>query len=87
MKVRFTANDASPQSTIEAGVDGFRVDGFDCHDPCPADVNGDGEVNVQDFLDLLAAWGDPGGPADVNEDGVVGIADFLQMLAEWGPCP
>jgi hypothetical protein len=23
----------------------------------PADLNGDGVVNVSDFLDLLAAWG------------------------------
>jgi hypothetical protein len=26
-------------------------------DPCPADLNGDGTVNVFDLLDLLAAWG------------------------------
>ena len=26
--------------------------------PCPGDVNGDGEVGINDFLDLLAAWGD-----------------------------
>ena len=87
MKVRFTANDDAPQSTIEAGIDGFHVDGFDCQDPCPADVNGDGTVNVQDFLELLAAWGATGGPADVNEDGIVNVADFLQMLGEWGSCP
>ena len=24
---------------------------------CPGDINGDGEVGINDFLDLLAAWG------------------------------
>ena len=26
-------------------------------DPCPSDVNNDGTVGINDFLDLLAAWG------------------------------
>jgi hypothetical protein len=50
-------------------------------------VTGNGVVDIQDFLGLLAAWGAAGGPADVNSDGVVDIQDFLQMLAEWGVCP
>ncbi|MHC4081747.1 MAG: M28 family peptidase [Planctomycetota bacterium] len=87
MKIRFTANDANPQSIVEAAVDALRIQDFDCTDPCPADVNGDGVVNVQDFLGLLADWGGTGGPADVNKDGTVNVEDFLQMLAEWGPCP
>ncbi len=24
---------------------------------CPADLDGDGDVDIDDFLDLLAAWG------------------------------
>ncbi len=28
-----------------------------CPTPCPADVTGDGDVGINDFLDLLAAWG------------------------------
>ena len=87
MKIRFTANDADPQSIVEGGVDALRIQDFDCTDPCPSDVNGDGTVNVQDFLGLLADWGATGGPADVNGDGTVNVEDFLQMLAEWGPCP
>jgi hypothetical protein len=55
---------------------------------CPADLDGDGIVNVVDFLILLAEWG----PcdccdADLDQDGTVGIIDFLSMLAQWGPCP
>jgi hypothetical protein len=87
MKIRFTANDADPQSINEAGIDAFRVFTFDCGVPCPGDVDGSGTVDVTDFLQLLADWGSSGGPSDVDGDGTVGVGDFLQLLAEWGPCP
>ncbi|MDY7108687.1 MAG: dockerin type I domain-containing protein [Planctomycetota bacterium] len=61
------------------------------HNPfAPAgDVNGDGLVNTEDLLLLLAAWGEcPGGgdpcPADLNGDGFVDTADLLLLLANWG---
>jgi hypothetical protein len=60
---------------------------LECENPCPADVDGDGVVNVQDFLLLLAVWGSAGGPADVNDDGIVNVEDFLLLLAAWGACP
>jgi hypothetical protein len=54
---------------------------------CPWDcANGDGVVNVVDFLALLAQWGEPGS-CDFDGDGVVNVVDFLDMLAWWGPCP
>jgi hypothetical protein len=54
---------------------------------CPADLDGNGAVDITDFLALLAAWGtDPGGPPDLDGDGDVGIADFLQLLGSWGRC-
>jgi len=56
---------------------------------CPGDANGDGVVNVTDFLLVLANWGagpfEPPG-ADTNGDGVVNVTDFLLVLAGWGPC-
>ncbi|MHC4080877.1 MAG: hypothetical protein ACYS15_14645 [Planctomycetota bacterium] len=56
--------------------------------PCPWDTDGDNEVGVTDFLDMLAAWGpNPGHPADFDGDGQVGVTDFLELLANWGPCP
>jgi hypothetical protein len=59
-----------------------------CATPCPGDIDGNGTVDVQDFLLLLAAWGpNPGHPADLDADGVVGITDFLILLAGWGSCP
>ncbi|MHC4079924.1 MAG: sulfatase-like hydrolase/transferase, partial [Planctomycetota bacterium] len=53
------------------------------------DIDGDGSVNIDDFLAMLAAWGpcpappDPC-PADLDGDGSVGITDFLILLANWG---
>ncbi len=55
---------------------------------CPWDLDMDGNVGINEFLDLLAQWGtDPGGPPDFNSNGVVDINDFLELLANWGPCP
>jgi hypothetical protein len=55
---------------------------------CPWDLNGDSEVGINDFLNLLQAWGtDPCSPPDFNGDGVVDTVDFLELLAHWGPCP
>jgi hypothetical protein len=49
------------------------------------DVNGDGLVNFEDLLEILAAWGPCEGdcPADLDGDGVVGFADLLVVLANW----
>jgi hypothetical protein len=50
------------------------------------DVNRDGEVSVNDFLQMLAAWGPcpPACPSDVTDDGQVDFADFLQLMKAWG---
>jgi hypothetical protein len=49
----------------------------------PADINGDGVVDVQDLLIVLADWGGTSGPADINGDGVVDVQDLLLLLAAW----
>jgi hypothetical protein len=57
--------------------------------PVPGDVDGDGIVNINDMLDVLAAWGPCGRPCppacaedfDANCD--VGITDLLILLANW----
>jgi hypothetical protein len=51
---------------------------------CPADFDGDGDVDTADLLFLLGAWGTPDG--DVDGDGDTDTADLLALLAAWGPC-
>jgi hypothetical protein len=54
---------------------------------CPEDLDCDGQVNVNDLLLLLAAWGETSGRPDVNGDGIVDVSDLLEVLGAWGPCP
>jgi hypothetical protein len=57
---------------------------------CPADVNGDGEVDIEDYLLIIATWGDCQTgkicAADINADCVVNVQDFLKWRARLGPC-
>ena len=56
--------------------------------PCPADLNGDNKVNIDDLFQILGAWGTCDDcPEDINDDGVVDIDDLFEVLAQWGPCP
>jgi hypothetical protein len=48
------------------------------------DANGDGVVNVSDFLLMLSQWGSAGPEGDVNHDGIVDVSDFLLILSNWG---
>ena len=56
---------------------------------CPWDLDNTGDVGINDFLVLLAAWGPvpTPDPPDFDGDGMVGIIDFLELLAHWGTCP
>ena len=59
-----------------------------CDPPCPADLDGNGDVGASDLLALLASWGPcKGCPADFDGNGDVGASDLLALLASWGPCP
>jgi len=42
---------------------------------CAGDFNGDGTVNVQDYLYILAHWGAP-----------YNTSHFLDIIGNWGPC-
>ncbi|MHC4273534.1 MAG: S8 family serine peptidase [Planctomycetota bacterium] len=87
-RVRFTASDLILGSVVEAGVDGVEIFKLFCETAACPDVDGDGEVGVWDFLEMLAAWGpNPGHPADFDGDGEVSVSDFLILIAAWGPCP
>jgi hypothetical protein len=60
----------------------------DCVEPadCPEDINGSGNIDVDDLLLLLAGWGTSDPDADINDSGLVDVDDLLLLLAAWGPC-
>jgi len=56
---------------------------------CPADFDGDGDVDAADLAELLSSWGpcaDPPDdcPADLNGDGQVDAFDLAILLGSWG---
>ena len=57
---------------------------------CPADITGNGVVDVDDLLAVITGWGMSGGPADIAPtpfgDGVVDVDDLLLVINSWGPC-
>lgn len=60
---------------------------------CPADIDGNGEIELSDLTLLLAAFGSAPGEAawnphaDLNADGSIGLADLADLLANFGqPC-
>ena len=54
-------------------------------DPCPADLNDDGNVDGKDLAILISGWGSP--EADITGDGTTDGVDLGILLAYWGPCP
>jgi hypothetical protein len=83
---RFVDGPATPDSgfgqppVVDMGAFEFQVAAS-----CPADLDGDGLVGIQDFLVLLANFGSSG-PGDIDGSGTVDVQDFLLLLAAWGPC-
>ena len=71
-----------------AGVDNTRY----TTSTLPADITGDGTVNVSDLLAVINAWGacvppcPPACAADVNGDCAVNVADLLSVINAWGMC-
>ena len=49
------------------------------------DIDGDGDVNVDEVLLVIASWGTPG--ADVTGDGQTDVNDLLAIIGAFGACP
>jgi carboxypeptidase T len=84
VRIRFTASDLGGGSVVEAGVDTVQVVKHRC--PAgPADLDGDGLVDVDDLLELILGWGECNGscPTDLNGDGVVDVDDLLLLILAW----
>jgi len=52
---------------------------------CPADIDGDGSVDVDDIGTIISEWSGSGRP-DLNGDSIVDVNDLIQLLSAWGPC-
>jgi len=66
-------------------IDDVAIWGIETGNDCPADFDGDGDVDTADLLFLLGAWGTSIG--DVDGDNDTDTADLLALLAAWGDCP
>jgi hypothetical protein len=55
-----------------------------CPTTTPGDIDGDGDVDVEDLLALLSEWGQCGSDADLDGNDTVDVADLLILLANWG---
>ncbi len=53
---------------------------------CPADITGDGMINVADLLLVITNWGSVGA-GDINHSGTVDVGDLLMVITNWGLCP
>ncbi|MCH2136345.1 MAG: hypothetical protein MK101_07155 [Phycisphaerales bacterium] len=87
--LRFSAEDIGDGSVVEAGVDAVLLQQMICEDkvePCLGDVDGSGDVGVNDILAVLAAFGSSDPSGDADGDGVVNVDDILVVVAGWGPC-
>ncbi|MDP7070113.1 MAG: S8 family serine peptidase [Phycisphaerales bacterium] len=63
------------------------VDAADPGDDCVWDTSGNGQVDADDLLNVIAQWGAcPGCSSDFDGDGVVGADDILALIGHWGPC-
>jgi hypothetical protein len=58
--------------------------------PCPADIDGNGDVDADDLVAVILAWGctNPPGPcpADADGSGTVDADDLTLVILAWGPC-
>jgi hypothetical protein len=87
VRVRFWTQDVPNNSVTEAGIDNFTIEELICGGAgCPADLNGDSSVDVDDLLTVINAWGGKGGVADITGDGAVDVDDLLAVINAWGSC-
>lgn len=76
MRLKFVAQDFSPTSTVECGVDDVTVALLGCQRSA-ADIDGDGDVDLDDFFAFFGCFDTGGACADTNHDGSVDLEDFF----------
>ena len=85
--VKFAVWAQTPNDEMPAEVFQARMIAYPFSAPCPADVNADQVVNIDDLFAVLGAWGPCADcPEDINDSGAVDIDDIFEVLGAWGPC-
>lgn len=85
--LRYTLSGAKGEDRFTT-IDNLQLNATPLRASCPADLDGNGTVNVADLLTLISNWGaGSGNPADLNGDGVVNVGDLLALISAWGDCP
>ncbi|MCC6429237.1 MAG: hypothetical protein IT435_20750 [Phycisphaerales bacterium] len=74
MKIRFRASDKTPDHIVEAAIDDFTVISNTCD--CPADFDGTGFVDTDDFDAFVHAFELGGDDADFDNSGFVDTDDY-----------
>ena len=79
---RDTGNPGAPGPIVDIGH-------YEFQPPCPADINGDGAIDVLDLIELLLCFGQPVTPPcdtgqDVNGDGAIDVLDLIDLLLAFG---
>jgi hypothetical protein len=54
---------------------------------CGADVTRDFDVDLEDLIAVVLAWGTNDHDADVDSSSVVALPDLVEVLSSWGGCP
>ncbi|UYV12520.1 MAG: S8 family serine peptidase [Phycisphaera sp.] len=88
VQLRFSVTDSPNDSRTEAAVDAASVTGFRCGDSCRADLDGDGDLTIFDFLEFQNLFSSGDLRADFDGDGSLNIFDFLAFQNEFAAgCP
>jgi predicted outer membrane repeat protein len=66
----------------DGGGNEFNVE---CPSDCIGDLDGNGEVGVDDILNVLAAY-QQNADGDCDGDGDTDVDDLLLLISAWGPC-
>ena len=93
VRVRFEVSDLNSGSVVEAGIDAFAVQSFECFDPGDGDCDVDGDIDLADFNVFQRCFGETNvsgtpacGPADMDGNNVVDDADYAAFAGAFtGP--
>jgi choice-of-anchor B domain-containing protein len=89
IRLRFSATDNPNDSVSEAALDDLRIFSYICDEGGSPDIDGDGDVDVDDLTQVILGWGECPAPptpcpADIDGNGVVDVDDLTAIILGWG---